>query len=57
MQNTINTTSKVVIDELIEELTKLKSKKSNVEVVWGLEKLDRDSVLKKGAAKIRESLM
>jgi hypothetical protein len=56
MQNTLNTTSKVVIDELIEELTNLKHKQSNVEVVWGLEQLNNDSVLKKGADKIRKSL-
>ena len=56
MQNTLNTTSKVVIDELIEELTKLKYKSSNVEVIWGLENLNSNSVLKKGADKIRKSL-
>lgn len=56
MKNTLNTTSKVVIDELIEELTKLKHKSSNVEVIWGLEKLNKDSALKKGADKIRKSL-
>lgn len=55
-QQEINTTTKAIIQDLIDDMQDLLKKGSNIEVAWALEKLVSHKALEKSAELIRKHL-
>jgi len=56
MKDQLNSITKQAIDDLKDDINMLSGLKSNIEVIWALERLHRDNALLKSADLIRKFL-
>ena len=52
----INSTTEIVIKDLIDDIDDMLHLESNIEVIWALEKLQQDDAINKSIELIRKSL-